>query len=173
MTRTRLRVAEEKAEDKHIDAKYYKYHLDRVSWLYDDLSRWESKIRDQLPSKNINECDERNKVKFAAATLQGRALTWWNSQVSTLGLENLRVKYSNIAAYTQRFNELILFCPDSVPNEKKKIKAYIRGLPKNVKGETTSSRPTTLNEAVRMAHALTEQKLQAKAERVTERNKRK
>ncbi|GKG14028.1 hypothetical protein Tco_0350988 [Tanacetum coccineum] len=27
------------------------------------------------------------KVKFAAATLQGRALTWWNSQVATMGLE--------------------------------------------------------------------------------------
>ncbi|GKC63893.1 putative reverse transcriptase domain-containing protein [Tanacetum coccineum] len=72
-----------------------------------------------------------------------------------------------------RFNELILLCPDSVLNEKKKIEAYIRGFPKNVKGETTSSRPTTLNEAVRMAHTLTEQKLQAKAERVAESNKRK
>ncbi|GJZ08675.1 hypothetical protein Tco_0542958 [Tanacetum coccineum] len=28
---------------------------------------------------SINECAERNKVKFVAATLQGRALTWWNS----------------------------------------------------------------------------------------------
>ncbi|GKC72890.1 putative reverse transcriptase domain-containing protein [Tanacetum coccineum] len=87
--------------------------------------------------------EERNKVKFAAATLQGRALTWWNSQVATLGLEvanakswndmkimmreefclpeeiqrmevklwNLRVKDSNIFAYTQRFNELVLLCP--------------------------------------------------------------
>ncbi|GKD19781.1 hypothetical protein Tco_1208939 [Tanacetum coccineum] len=30
---------------------------------------------------------ESRKVKFAAATLQGRALTWWNSQVATMGLE--------------------------------------------------------------------------------------
>nr|GEV65672.1 hypothetical protein [Tanacetum cinerariifolium] len=36
---------------------------------------------------NISECTKRNKVKFVAATLQGRALTWWNSQVATLGLE--------------------------------------------------------------------------------------
>ncbi|GKA18199.1 hypothetical protein Tco_0698036 [Tanacetum coccineum] len=35
----------------------------------------------------ISECAERSKVKFAAATLQGRALTWWNSQVATLGLD--------------------------------------------------------------------------------------
>ncbi|GJU91371.1 putative reverse transcriptase domain-containing protein [Tanacetum coccineum] len=88
-------------------------------------------------------------------------------------LWNLRVKDSNIASYTHRFNELIMLCPYSVPNENKKIKAYIRRLPKKVKGETTSSRPTTLNEAVRMAHTLTKQKLQAKAKRVAESNKRK
>nr|GEY16938.1 hypothetical protein [Tanacetum cinerariifolium] len=30
---------------------------------------------------------EGKKVKFATATLHGRALTWWNSQVATLGRE--------------------------------------------------------------------------------------
>nr|GEY81085.1 hypothetical protein [Tanacetum cinerariifolium] len=39
------------------------------------------------PKEIISECAERNKVKFVAATLQGQALTWWNSQVATLGLE--------------------------------------------------------------------------------------
>ncbi|GKB19882.1 reverse transcriptase domain-containing protein [Tanacetum coccineum] len=67
-----------------------------------------------------------------------------------------RNKDSNIAAYTQRFNELVLLCHEAVPSEKKNIKTYIYGLPENVKGETTSSKPTTttLNEAVRMAHTL-------------------
>ncbi|GJR64078.1 putative reverse transcriptase domain-containing protein [Tanacetum coccineum] len=167
-----------------------------------ELSRWFEKTESVF---SISECAERNKVKFAAATLQGRALTWWNSQVATLGLEvvnakswndmkimmreefcppeeiqrmevelwNLRVKDSNIAAYTQRFNELVLLCPEMVPSEKKKVEAYVRGLPENIKGETTSSRPIVLNEAVRMAHTLMEQKLQAKAERIAESNKRK
>ncbi|GKE95609.1 putative reverse transcriptase domain-containing protein, partial [Tanacetum coccineum] len=57
--------------------------------------------------------------------------------------------------------------------EKKKVEAYVRGLPENVKGETTSSRPVVLNKAVRMAHTLMEQKLQAKDERIDESNKRK
>ncbi|GJW95463.1 hypothetical protein Tco_0175135 [Tanacetum coccineum] len=35
----------------------------------------------------ISKCVEEKKVKFAAATLQGRALTWWNSHVATRGLE--------------------------------------------------------------------------------------
>nr|GEW26444.1 hypothetical protein [Tanacetum cinerariifolium] len=29
------------------------------------------------------------KVKFAAATLQGPALTWWNSKITTMGLETM------------------------------------------------------------------------------------
>nr|GEW10780.1 hypothetical protein [Tanacetum cinerariifolium] len=108
---------------------------------------------------STSECTERNKVKFDAATLQGRALTWWNSQVATLGLE--------------RFNELVLLCSEVVPNEKKKIETYIRGLPENIKGEVTSSRPANLNETVCMAHTLMEQKIQAKAERIARGNKRK
>ncbi|GJT34511.1 putative reverse transcriptase domain-containing protein [Tanacetum coccineum] len=142
-----------------------------------ELCCWFEKMKSVF---SISECAKRNKVKFVAATLQGRALTWWNSQVATLGLEvanakswndmkimmreefcppeeiqrmevelwNLRVKDSNISAYTQRFNELVLLCPEMVSSEKKKVEAYLRGLPENIKGETTSSRPVVLNEAV-------------------------
>nr|GEX36894.1 hypothetical protein [Tanacetum cinerariifolium] len=55
-------------------------------------------------------------------------------------LWNLKLRDTNIAAYTQRFNELVLVCPDVVPSEKKKVEAYIKGLPENIKGETTSSK---------------------------------
>nr|GEV49035.1 hypothetical protein [Tanacetum cinerariifolium] len=145
------------------------------------------------------------KVKFSTTTLHGRALTWWNYQVATLGrdvangrpwtkvkqmmtdefcptkevrrledeLRHLKLRDMNIAAYMERFNELALLCPDAVHNEKKKAELYIKGLPEIIKGETTSSRPITLNEAVRMAHALMEQKIQAKNERIAEGLKRK
>nr|GFA15352.1 hypothetical protein [Tanacetum cinerariifolium] len=56
--------------------------------------------------------------------------------------------------------------------EQKKVELYIKGLPEIIKGETTSSRPVTLNEAVRMAHMLMEQKIQAKNERIAEGLKR-
>nr|GEW69867.1 putative reverse transcriptase domain-containing protein [Tanacetum cinerariifolium] len=88
-------------------------------------------------------------------------------------LRHLKLRDMNIAAYTERFNELALLCPDAVPNEKKKVELYIKGLPEIIKGETTSSRPATLNEAVPMAHALMEQKIQAKNERIAEGIKRK
>nr|GEY54491.1 hypothetical protein [Tanacetum cinerariifolium] len=74
-------------------------------------------------------------------------------------LRHLKVRDMNIAAYTERFNELALLCPDVVPNEKKKVELYIKGLPEIIKSETTSSRPATLNMVVRMARALMEQKI--------------
>nr|GEU83481.1 hypothetical protein [Tanacetum cinerariifolium] len=48
------------------------------------LVRWFEKIENTF---KISECAEVRKVKFATATLHGRALTWWNSQVATLGRE--------------------------------------------------------------------------------------
>ncbi|GJU98830.1 putative reverse transcriptase domain-containing protein [Tanacetum coccineum] len=75
-----------------------------------------------------------------------------------------QVKDFDISAYTQRFHELAQLCREMVPTERKKIEAYIRGLTDNIKGTTISSRPTSLNEAVCMAHALMEQKAQARAE---------
>ncbi|GJS79968.1 hypothetical protein Tco_0729849 [Tanacetum coccineum] len=88
-------------------------------------------------------------------------------------IQDFRPTDMNIVAYTKRFNELALLSPDDVPNEKKKVELYIKGFPEIIKGETTSSRPATLNEVVRIAHTLMEQKIQDKAERITESNKRK
>nr|GEX14794.1 hypothetical protein [Tanacetum cinerariifolium] len=87
-------------------------------------------------------------------------------------LWNLKVKDFNMSTYTQRFHELALLCSDMVPTERKKINAYIQGLSNNIKGTTISSRPVSLNEAVRMTYTLMEQKAQAQAERIAEGNKR-
>nr|GEW04519.1 retrotransposon protein, putative, Ty3-gypsy subclass [Tanacetum cinerariifolium] len=80
---------------------------------------------------SISDCAKRNKVKFAAATLvlSGRRGTEDE-------LRSLKVRDTSIAAYTQRFNELVLLCPEAVPTKKKKVKAYIKGLPENIKGES-------------------------------------
>nr|GEU73352.1 putative reverse transcriptase domain-containing protein [Tanacetum cinerariifolium] len=69
-------------------------------------------------------------------------------------LRHLKLRDMNIAAYTERFNKLALLCPDVVPNEKKKVKLYIKELPEIIKSETTSSRPATLNEAVLQAYVI-------------------
>nr|GFC14282.1 hypothetical protein [Tanacetum cinerariifolium] len=41
-------------------------------------------------------------------------------------LRHLKLRDMNIAAYTERFNALALLCPDTVPNEKKKVELYIK-----------------------------------------------
>ncbi|GJW28730.1 putative reverse transcriptase domain-containing protein [Tanacetum coccineum] len=42
---------------------------------------------------------EDNKVKFAMCTFEGRALTWWNGNVQTLGLANAnQIPWSNVKA---------------------------------------------------------------------------
>ncbi|GJY69107.1 putative reverse transcriptase domain-containing protein [Tanacetum coccineum] len=51
-----------------------------------ELRRWFEKTKSGF---GISECVEPKKVKFAAATLQGLALTWWNAKVSTMGLETV------------------------------------------------------------------------------------
>nr|GEU62485.1 putative reverse transcriptase domain-containing protein [Tanacetum cinerariifolium] len=133
-----------------------------------ELQRWFEKTESVF---KISKCAEGKKVKFVAATLEGPALTWWKTKFATMGLET--VKEYDVVAYTQRFNELALICPRMVEPERVKVDAYIRGLMDNIKGEVTSSKPANLNEAVRMAHKLTEQKSQARDARILEGKKRK
>ncbi|GKA70544.1 hypothetical protein Tco_0776683 [Tanacetum coccineum] len=119
----------------------------------------------------INECAESKKVKFAAATLQGPSLTWWNAKVATMGLETVnQMHWTEMKQLTTG----VLSNRRSSKNgartvelkERVKVDAYIQGLIDNIKGEVTSSKLANLNEAVRMAHKLMEQKLQARDERI-------
>ncbi|GJW70026.1 putative reverse transcriptase domain-containing protein [Tanacetum coccineum] len=127
-----------------------------------ELRRWFEKTESVF---RISECAEGKKVKFVAATLQGPALTWWNTKVATMGLETV-----NQMPWTEMKQ---LITAEMVESESVKVDAYIRGLTDNIKGEVTSSKPANLNEAVRMAHKLMEQKLQARDERILEGKKRK
>ncbi|GJZ39707.1 putative reverse transcriptase domain-containing protein [Tanacetum coccineum] len=56
-------------------------------------------------------------------------------------LWNLKVKGTNLTAYNQRFQELILLCPEMVPNADRLLERYIEGLPLSIKGNVTSSKP--------------------------------
>nr|GEU67951.1 hypothetical protein [Tanacetum cinerariifolium] len=100
-----------------------------------ELKKWFKKMEMTF---GISECAEDKKVKFAAATLRGPALT-------CKVLWNLKVKEYNMVSYTQRFIELALMCTRIVEPESMKIDAYIRGLSDNIKGELTSSKPTNFN----------------------------
>nr|GFA97660.1 hypothetical protein [Tanacetum cinerariifolium] len=51
-----------------------------------ELMRWFEKTKSVF---GICECVEGKKVWFVVATLQGPALTWWNSKTATMGLETV------------------------------------------------------------------------------------
>nr|GEY22704.1 hypothetical protein [Tanacetum cinerariifolium] len=57
-------------------------------------------------------------------------------------LYNLKLKWTDIDGYTNRFHELALLCPSMVEPEQVKVEQYIHGLSKNICGDVTSSRPT-------------------------------
>ncbi|GJS00261.1 putative reverse transcriptase domain-containing protein [Tanacetum coccineum] len=152
-----------------------------------------------------SDCKERDKVKFATATLQGRALTWWNGRIASMGIDaangtpwtevrkwmteefcprsvlqrleqelyNLKLKGTDIDGYTNQFHELAFLCPRMVEPEQVKVEQYICGLSKNIRGDVTSSRPTGIDEAVRMAYQLMGQIIQDKTDEVSESEKRK
>ncbi|GJZ12673.1 putative reverse transcriptase domain-containing protein [Tanacetum coccineum] len=125
---------------------------------------------------NISGCAIENQVKFATCTLLGAALTWWNSQIRTLGPDaysmTWEVKGNDVPTYTERFQELTLICTKFVANETEKVDKYISGLPDNIYGNVKSSRPKTLDETIELANDLMDQKLRTYAERQTD-NKRK
>nr|GEZ65819.1 hypothetical protein [Tanacetum cinerariifolium] len=100
-----------------------------------------------------SKCKEKDRVKFAMATLRGRALTWWNGRTKAMGIEawsevrkwmteefcprsviqrmkqelyNLRMKRMDIDGYTNRFHELALLCSRMVEPEAIKVEQYLQ-----------------------------------------------
>nr|GEX97616.1 putative reverse transcriptase domain-containing protein [Tanacetum cinerariifolium] len=80
-------------------------------------------------------------------------------------LWNLKVRGNDVAAYTQRFQELALMCTKFLADKTKKVNKYISGLPDNIHGNVISARPKTLDEAIELANGLMDQKLRTYAKR--------
>nr|GFC48433.1 hypothetical protein [Tanacetum cinerariifolium] len=111
---------------------------------------------------NISGCAVENQVKFATCTLLDATLTWGNNQIRTLGPD----------AYTMTWSVLKKkmtgkYCPlgEFVSNETEKVDKYISGLPDNIYGNVKSSKPKTLDETIKLANDLMDQKLRTYAER--------
>ncbi|KAJ9543842.1 LOW QUALITY PROTEIN: hypothetical protein OSB04_023549 [Centaurea solstitialis] len=116
---------------------------------------------------HISKCLERNKVEYAACLLQGRALTWWNTQVQMLKEEfcprseiqkleaelwHHEMKGSDVTTYTTRFHELAKLVPHLVTPEQNRI---CLALSPKIRGNVTAADPKSLQEAVNLANRLT------------------
>nr|GEW81510.1 reverse transcriptase domain-containing protein [Tanacetum cinerariifolium] len=70
---------------------------------------------------------------------------------------NLNVKGNDLKNYIRRFQELVVLCPTMLPNSEKLIEVFIGGLPRSVKGNVTTSKPQTLEEAITITQRLMKQ----------------
>ncbi|GJR47153.1 hypothetical protein Tco_1315256 [Tanacetum coccineum] len=77
-----------------------------------------------------------------------------------------------MATYTQRFQELTMMCTKMVLEEEDWVERFIRGLPDNIQGNVIAVEPTRLQDAVRIANNLMDQKLKGYAVRNEENNRR-
>ncbi|GJU00573.1 putative reverse transcriptase domain-containing protein [Tanacetum coccineum] len=74
-------------------------------------------------------------------------------------LWNLTVKNNDLAVYTQRFQELTMMCTKMVPEEEDRVEKFIGGLLNNIQGNVIAAKPTRLQDVVRIANNLMDQKL--------------
>ncbi|GJX91326.1 putative reverse transcriptase domain-containing protein [Tanacetum coccineum] len=96
------------------------------------------------------------------------------NEIKKLEIEiwNLKVKGTDLASYTQRFQELALMCGRMFPKESDKVEKYFGGLPDMIHGSVLASKPKTMQDAIEFATELIDKKICTLAERQIE-NKRK
>nr|GFC16309.1 hypothetical protein [Tanacetum cinerariifolium] len=128
------------------------------------LSQWCERMESVF---YISNCAAENQVKFATYTLHSVALTWWNTHVQTVGhkaayemeLWDLKVKGTDLASYTQCFQELALLYGRMFFEESDKIEKYVGGLPDMIHGSVVASKPKTMQEAIEIATELMDKKI--------------
>ncbi|GKC03891.1 putative reverse transcriptase domain-containing protein [Tanacetum coccineum] len=141
------------------------------------LTQWFERMESVF---HISNYTMENQFKYTTCTLLGNALTWWNSQVKTIGYD---------AAYGMTWKTLMKmltdkYCPRSeiknleieIWNLKVKgtdvVEKYVGGLLDMIQSNVMSARPKTMQEAIELANDLMDQKVRTFAERQAE-NKRK
>ncbi|GJS93484.1 putative reverse transcriptase domain-containing protein [Tanacetum coccineum] len=78
---------------------------------------------------------------------------------------NLTMKNNDLIAYTQRFQELTMMCNKMDPEEEDRVEKFIGGLPDNIQRNVIAAEPTRLQDDVRVANNLMDQKLKGYAVR--------
>ncbi|GJT99638.1 putative reverse transcriptase domain-containing protein [Tanacetum coccineum] len=128
----------------------------------------------------ISNCTVECQIKFATCTLLGSALTWWNSHVKTVGHDTAY----GIPCKTLKKMMTAKYCPKSEikkleieiwnlkVKESNEVEKYVGGLPDMIQGSVMASKPKTMQEAIKFATELIDQKIRTFADRQAE-NKRK
>ncbi|GKB39858.1 reverse transcriptase domain-containing protein, partial [Tanacetum coccineum] len=131
------------------------------------LTRWFEKLESQFGISTVAEGD---RVKFTSSTLLDSALTWWNVYVQSVTLDTAHAtpwsdfKAMFIQKYCPRNENSPLMAQRKekwgYTNADRLSERYIEGLPLDIKGNVTSSKPVDLHEAINMAQGLMYQVVQ-------------
>nr|GFC45352.1 reverse transcriptase domain-containing protein [Tanacetum cinerariifolium] len=91
------------------------------------------------------------------------------NEIKKLEMElwELKVKGTDLASYTKRFQELALLCGRMFSEESDKVEKYVEGLPDMIHGSVVASKPKTMQEAIEIATELMDKKICTFAERET------
>nr|GFA05996.1 hypothetical protein [Tanacetum cinerariifolium] len=102
------------------------------------------------------------------------ALTWWNSHKRTIGTDAVfAISWRELMKLmAKRFQELTMLCTKMVPKVEDQVERFIGGLPNNIQGNVIAAEPTRLQDAVRMANNLMDQKLKGYATKNPENKRR-
>nr|GEW83329.1 hypothetical protein [Tanacetum cinerariifolium] len=88
-------------------------------------------------------------------------------------LEERSLINNDLAAYTQRFQELTMICTKMVPEEEEsRVEKFIGGLFDNIQGNVITIEPIRLHDVVRIANNLMDQKLKGYAKKNVENKRR-
>ncbi|GJX08381.1 putative reverse transcriptase domain-containing protein [Tanacetum coccineum] len=152
--------------------------------------------RNENPDENVRgdrpvarECTYQDFMKCQSLSFKGMegvvgcALTWWNSHKRTIRsdatyalswreLLKLMTENNDMATYTKRFQELTMMCTKMFPEEEDWVEKFIRGLHDNIQKNVIAAEPTRLQDAVRIANNLMDQKLKSYTIRNAENKRR-
>ncbi|GJW18756.1 hypothetical protein Tco_0026192 [Tanacetum coccineum] len=135
-----------------------------------ELTQWLEKMEYVFHISNYTVACQ---VKFATCTLQGNALTWWNSHIRAVrhdiayAMPWKTLKKMMTDKYCLRSDIKKMFLDESDVVEK-----YVGGLPDMIHGSVKASKPKTMQEAIEFATKLMDKKILTITERQVK-NKRK
>ncbi|GKB97780.1 putative reverse transcriptase domain-containing protein [Tanacetum coccineum] len=135
------------------------------------LTQWFKKMESVFHISNYNVACQ---IKFKTLKKMMTDKYCPRGEIKKLEIEmwNLKVKGTDVMSYSQCFQELALMCGRMFPEESDEIEKYVGGLPDMIHGSVMASKPKTMQDAIKFATELMDQKIRTIAERQAE-NKRK
>nr|GFC94096.1 hypothetical protein [Tanacetum cinerariifolium] len=116
---------------------------------------------------NISNCTAACQVKYATCTLQGVALTWWNSHVKTVTLEvaqafpwkTLKKMITNKYCPRGEIKKLETKMWELKTKESDRVEKYIDGLPDMIHDSVKAARSKTMQEAIEFTIELMDKRI--------------